>query len=66
MTLREHMRELHPHAPNRRSNDDLANYHGQLHHQFSGAQDHYHTGPNRGPDERPPGWRTGDDVVKKG
>jgi hypothetical protein len=26
------------------------------------APDHHH-GPNRGPDDRPPGWKTGEDAV---
>lgn len=65
MTLRAHMQEQHPNAPLRRSNEDLADEHALQHHQYSGDQDHYHEGPNRGPGERPPGWRTGEGARAK-
>jgi len=63
VSLREHMRERHPHAPMRRADRDLIREHGRQHHRLS--PDHYHTGSNTGPDLRPPGWITGNGVVDR-
>ena len=63
MSLRKHMKELHPNAKLPRSNADLIREHKRQHHQLS--PNHIHAGVNLGPDQRPPGWTTGEDVVMK-
>jgi hypothetical protein len=63
MSLRQHMRELHPNAPLPRSNDDLIREHMRQHWRFRTS--HIHAGANLGPGDRPPGWTTGEDVVMR-
>ena len=60
--LREHMRTLHPRVKLPRSNEDLAKAHMRDHHYFA-PTNHRHEGANRGPGDRPEGWRTGEGVV---
>lgn len=61
--LREHMLAMHPHMKIPRPNADLALAHSIQHHRY--APNHYHEGPNAGPDQRPPGWTTGEGAVLK-
>lgn len=61
--LRAHMRELHPHVRLPRSNADLERAHAEHHHRVR-PRNHYHAGPNPGPGDRPPGWKSGGDVVR--
>jgi hypothetical protein len=42
----------------------LASWHARQHHRY--WTNHYHEGPNLGPDQRPPGWYTGEGAIKKG
>lgn len=39
----------------------MQKWHAHLHHRYH--TDHYHEGPNTGPGNRPPGWKTGEGVV---
>lgn len=39
----------------------LQKAHARSHHRY--AQNHYHAGPNTGPDNRPKGWKTGEAAV---
>lgn len=64
MTLRTHMREMHPLKGGRglpKRNADLARLHADMHYRRSLS--HYHAGVNLGPDQRPEGWATGEDAV---
>jgi len=38
----------------------LADWHAHTHHQY--VWEHYHADSNTGPNDRPPGWKTGEDV----
>jgi hypothetical protein len=40
--------------------NQMASWHAGIHHRYRTS--HYHEGSNTGPDDRPPGWRTGEDV----
>lgn len=42
---------------------ELAEWHARQHHRY--ATNHYHVGPNTGPNDRPLGWYTGADAVPK-
>lgn len=59
MTLREHMRELHPNVKLPRSNADLIKLHKTLHWRYWLSHTH---GATSGPSDRPVGWTTGGDV----
>lgn len=74
--LLAHLQELHPGSLDRplaviqgqrltqRSTfAELSRAHQLIHHRLYCG--HYHAGPNRGVGERPPGWKTGKDVVMK-
>jgi len=62
-TLRQHMRDMHPkNRPMPRSNEDLIREHKRQHWQL--RLNHTH-GPTTGPDDRPPGWTTGQDVQER-
>jgi hypothetical protein len=57
-----HMKERHPGlVTDRRQLWVVVSEHKNAH--YMGWTDHYHEGVNRGPDERPPGWRTGEGAV---
>lgn len=62
--LRKHVHDMHPHVRMCRSNADLATAHARDHYRL-GNINHYHKGPNLGPDQRPDGWYTGEDAVLK-
>lgn len=64
MSLRRHMRELHPTVSRPRSNADLVREHRNQHHRYQ--LNHSHAGANTGPGDRPVGWTTGEDVVMRG
>lgn len=38
----------------------MASWHAYQHHRY--VTNHYHAGPNTDANNRPPGWRTGEDV----
>lgn len=59
--LRAHVTGEHRGAPARATLVELARWHARQHHRL--ACSHYHAGVNRGPDQRPPGWYTGEDSV---
>jgi hypothetical protein len=64
--LRGHVQQYHSRMVKSglpRSNHDLAKAHAQEHHRF-GSHSHRHEGVNLGPNQRPPGWTTGGDVVE--
>lgn len=62
MTLRQHVREMHPNMVLRRAHVDLVRDHARMHYRHS--PNHYHAGANLGrPEQRPDGWYTGDDAV---
>lgn len=42
--------------------EQLATWHARKHHRY--VTNHYHEGPNTDANNRPPGWRTGEDAVK--
>lgn len=63
MSLREHVKAMHPKLPLRRATKDLEREHGRAHHRL--MPNHYHEGVNTGPDQRPRGWRTGEDAVPR-
>lgn len=62
--LMAHVAEHHGRRrlPPRLSMEGLARWHANEHHRLA-FLDHYHAGPNLGPDQRPSGWRTGADAV---
>ena len=59
--LRAHIRAMHPWINPRRSLVLLERDHAHEHHRY--LPNHYHAGTNLGPDQRPPGWRTGEDAI---
>jgi hypothetical protein len=59
--LRDHIQEMHSRLNVRRSLSVLAQQHASDHHHYSLG--HYHAGVNRGSDQRPAGWQTGEDAV---
>lgn len=59
--LRAHLLAMHPHMKIPRTGGDLAVAHAVQHYRYLPSHDH--AGPNRGPDQRPPGWVTGADAV---
>jgi len=61
LTLRQHMRDMHKGALPR-SDADLVRKHKRDHWQL--WLNHTH-GPTTGPDDRPPGWTTGEGVVMR-
>lgn len=63
MTLRQHMKALHPRVRLARSNADLIKQHCKEHHQFATSHTHGGTKHGGGPNDRPAGWKTGEDVV---
>jgi hypothetical protein len=72
--LLAHLRELHTGSLNDRRRGmrisdrstfaELARAHADIH--WRSYCSHYHAGPNPGPWLRPPGWKTGKDVVMRG
>lgn len=60
--LRDHMREWHPKMKLPRAEAALIRAHMEQHHRYT-PRSHRHDGPNRGPSERPEGWRTGGGVI---
>lgn len=42
---------------------EMAKVHSNQHHRLS--SNHYHEGVNLGPDNRPPGWYTGEGAVRR-
>ena len=65
MSLRKHMREMHHNLRLPRSNADLLKLHRREHHHFATNHIHNPGWPNTGPDNRPPGWTTGEDAVPR-
>jgi hypothetical protein len=51
----------HPRPAGHWTLERLRKWHAHTHHRFS--PNHFHAGPNLGPDQRPPGWYTGADAV---
>lgn len=47
----------------RRTYGALQKLHGNLHHRF--RCNHIHAGENYGPDNRPPGWKTGEGAIAR-
>lgn len=60
--LRRHLRERHGVVKVPRATAAAERLHGIRHHQYT--PNHRHAGPNSGPGDRPPGWKTGGDVVE--
>jgi hypothetical protein len=55
----------HPTAmKGKRGAEAMAKAHSIIHQRYSSTS-HYHAGENRGPSQRPEGWKTGGDVVEK-
>jgi hypothetical protein len=60
--LRSHIVNDHRRIPAKSwTMKQMADWHAHEHWRYH--QRHYHAGPNLGPDQRPPGWRTGEDAV---
>jgi hypothetical protein len=68
ISLRDHVKELHPRLTNRRKLSDLAHDHGNDHHRHGPVgTGHVHNDPEAGTvgpgaNRRPRGWTTGEDV----
>jgi hypothetical protein len=67
-TLAEHLADRHPRVKvGRKALAVLQRAHGRDHHHYKG--NHFHAYPtppvNPGPDNRPPGWKTGADVEER-
>jgi hypothetical protein len=61
--LASHIRNDHRRRPAKSMTfAELQRWHVAQHHRY--AVNHFHAGPNH-PDERPPGWYTGEDVVPR-
>jgi hypothetical protein len=63
--LRQHIVDHHrrPHgAIGAYTMAELQRFHREQHHHF--LVGHAHAGVNAGPSRRPPGWSTGDDMIK--
>jgi len=59
--LRSHIVSDHHRQPAKSwTMKQLADWHAHTHHQY--VWEHYHAGSNTGPNDRPPGWKTGEDV----
>lgn len=60
--LKEHIATSHGKLiPKHWTLKEIQRWHAHEHHQF--VTNHVHAGPNRGPDQRPPGWLTGEDAI---
>lgn len=63
-TLRDHLRKRHGQVTVPRANEHAIKMHHRLHHRLTWS--HIHTGGmGRGPDDRPEGWTTGEDVEER-
>jgi hypothetical protein len=62
--LAKHLLEYHPRVKisTRDTFEALGKKHSHEHHHMT-VTSHYHDGPNRGPNERPAGWKTGFGVI---
>jgi hypothetical protein len=72
MSLRQHVKDMHPRLKNRRALADLERDHAKDHHHYRSG--HVHNDPDVGPFGQPPrmgmpdehtrprGWKTGEDV----
>lgn len=74
MSLRQHVKALHPKIKPARSNADLEKQHAKEHHQYFSGHDHVdpvvgsHGNPGKmgsNKSERPRGWKTGEDTIMK-
>jgi hypothetical protein len=63
--LRSHIQGMHRRHPAQSwTMAQMAEWHALQHHRYSPG--HFHEGENRGPGQRPPGWRTGEGAVPRG
>lgn len=58
-----HLEEHHRLIPRTKTFTEMGKLHAMEHHER--WCDHIHAGANLGPNDRPPGWRTGEGVVAR-